>query len=217
MDFEDLRIGYLSLYTGVVGDILDNMGYWNQIFPGEIQAIERGTKIFGEAFTVEGRLALDNSENDIPVRVEMLANIAENSIVVVAAQGTRVTGQWGEISALAARNNGCLGTVVDGGTRDVEQLLKHKLPVFARFCAPTESTGRWSVKRWNVPVRIDDVTVNPGDYILGDYDGVVAIPRNLAGEVLLQAQEKMIKEQDMREALSNGEKIKEVFLKFGHF
>ncbi len=217
VDFQELQSRYSQLYTAVVGDILDQLGYWHQILPGEIQALARGTKIFGEAFTVEGQRALDNSENDNSVRVEMLEQVPGNSIVVMAAQADQGAAHWGEITALAARNNGCLGAVVDGGTRDVEQLLAHSFPTFARFRSPAASTGRWSVKHWQVPVQVGLVTVNPADYILGDLDGIIVIPRNLAARVLGLAEEKVAKEKGMRAALAQGTGIGEVFRKFGHF
>lgn len=217
MDFQQLQGRYLKLYTAVVGDILDGLGQWHQLLPADIQALERRTKIFGEAFTVAGELAKDNSENDNAIRVEMLEQVVPNCIVIMAAKADRSAAHWGEITALAARNNGCLGAVVDGGTRDTEQLLEYGFPTYARFRSPVASTGRWNVTAWQVPVLIEDVMINPGDYILGDLDGVVAIPRDLAETVLVLAEEKVAKEKGMRRALAAGTTITEVFKKFGHF
>lgn len=217
MEFEDLQSRYVKLYTGVVGDVLDMMGYWHQMLPGEIQALTLGTRLFGEAFTVEGRAAADNTENDIPLRVKLLGQITANSVVVLTSQGDRQSAHWGEITSLAARNNGCLGAVVDGGTRDVQQLLAYNFPVFTRFRSSKGSTGRWSVTHWQVPIRIEDVAVNPGDYILGDDDGVMVIPRAIAAEVLYKAEAKVIKEASMREALARGETIHAIHEKYGHF
>ena len=217
MEFTELHARYSVLYTGVVGDVLDTLGYWHQILPGEIQALTLGTKLFGEAFTIEGRAALDDSENDIPLRVKMLGEVPANSVAVLTAQRDRLSAHWGEITALAARNNGCLGAVVDGGTRDVQQILANKVTVFSRFRSPCGSTGRWSVKHWQVPIRIADVTVNPGDYVLGDDDGVVVIPRGIAEQVLARSEEKVAKEAAMRKALAAGEDIRTIHEKFGHF
>lgn len=217
MDFQTLQQRYLQLYTGVIGDILDTMGHWHQMLPEEIQAIAPGTKIFGEAFTIEGQAARDHSENDIPDRVRLLGEITANSIVVLTAGGDRQAAHWGEITGLAARNNGCLGAVVDGGSRDIQQLLDHRFPVFTRFRSPKASTGRWSVSKWQTAIRIEDVSIHPGDYIMGDADGVIVIPRSLAAEVLTLAEEKTAKEKAMREALAAGETIRSVFEKYGHF
>lgn len=217
MKFNELQSRYLNMYTGVIGDVLDTMGYWHQMLPGEIQALATGSKIFGEAFTITGRAALDNSENDIPLRVELLGQVTPNSIVVLTSQGDRTAAHWGEITGLAARNNGCLGAVIDGGTRDVQQLLENQFPIFTRFRSSKASTGRWSVKHWQVPIRIEDVTVNPGDYVLGDADGVIVIPRSIAEEVLVKAEAKVAKEMGMRQALAKGMTIKETYEKYGHF
>ena len=208
---------WLGLQTALVGDVLDYLGYRHQILSWEIQALTIGTKLLGTAFTVLGQNAIDDSENDNAVRVEMLRQIPDGSIAVMSAAGSRNTAHWGEITALAARNNGWFGAIIDGGTRDAAKLLEHGFPVFARFRSPAASTGRWSVKKWQVPIRIEDVNVNPGDYIFGDEDGVVVIPKDMASKVLGLAKEKTEKENGMRSELVKGTTIDVVFRKFGHF
>lgn len=212
-----LQEEWFGLQTALVCDILDTLGYRHQTLPWEIQALVTGTKVFGTAFTIVGQPCVDDSENDNAVRVEMLGQFTPGSIAVMSAVDNRNSAHWGEITALAARNNGCVGAVVDGGTRDVGKLIEHNFPVFARFRSPAASTGRWSVKRWQVPIRVDDVNINPGDYLFGDEDGVIAIPRDMMPQVLKLTKEKFAKESGMRKELADGVKIDAVFKKFGHF
>ncbi|MDR1828655.1 MAG: RraA family protein [Methylobacteriaceae bacterium] len=214
---EGTRSEWLGLQTALVCDVMDAMGYRHQILPWEIQSLVLGTKLFGPAFTVLGRMAVDDSENDNSIRVEMLRQIPEGSVAVMSAADSRDSAHWGEITALAARNNGCIGAVVDGGTRDVAKLLEYGFPVFARFRSPAGSTGRWSVKCWQVPIRVEDVSIRPGDYIFGDEDGVVVVPKEILSETLKLAVEKRDKEAGMRKALAAGVTIDKVFKDFGHF
>ncbi|MDR1536261.1 MAG: RraA family protein, partial [Planctomycetota bacterium] len=186
----DLRAGYLELQTAVVGDVLDEMGWRKQIFPWQIQALVRGTKLFGQAFTVIGETIDDPDEDDNAARVAMISNVTPDSIAVVSSGDNHTAAHWGEITGLAARNAGCLGAVCDGGARDVGQLIRHGFPLFAKFRTPAASTGRWSMRTWQKQITVGDVAVNPGDYILGDDDGVVAIPRALGVEVLEKAETK---------------------------
>ena len=213
----DMRERYLELQTAVVGDVLDELGRRRQIFPHEIQALAPGMRLFGQAFTVIGETIDDETEDDNAVRVEMISSVTPGSVAVMSSGGNFTTAHWGEITALGARNAGCLGVAADGGVRDVRGLLRHGIPVFARFRSPAASTGRWSVRAWQKPIRVGEVEVRPGDYVLGDEDGVVAIPRDLAADVLEKAERKTRAESGMRQALADGAGIAEVFGKFGRF
>jgi regulator of RNase E activity RraA len=217
MNFKELKSRYDKLQTAAVGDVLDGMGFRNQNLPWDIQALSTGMRLFGKAFTITGRPAGSAADNDMPVRVKMLSELTPGTIAVMAADNFRDCAHWGEIMSFAARNNGCLGAVVDGGTRDVRAILDAKFPVFCRFRSPSESTGRWNVSNWQTPIKIENVEINPDDYILGDEDGVIVIPSALVMEALIGAEEKTEKECCMREALFGGGAIEEVFKRFGHF
>jgi 4-hydroxy-4-methyl-2-oxoglutarate aldolase len=107
--------------------------------------------------------------------------------------------------------------VVDGGIRDAAYILKTKFPIFVKFYMPASSISRFELKELQVPIRIGEVGILPGDFILGDGDGVVAIPGALTEEVLRETEEKMRNESGMRQALRRGMPLKEVYKKFGAF
>ena len=119
------------------------------------------------------------------------------------------------------KERGSVGALVDGGIRDVRYLGQHQYPVFARYRTPVQSIGRWKVNAWQVPVEIRGattkfVTVCPGDFILGDDDGVIVIPAKVLVEVLERAEALTATEVQIRAELSSGLTLADALKKFGH-
>jgi regulator of RNase E activity RraA len=90
-------------------------------------------------------------------------------------------------------------------------------PVFARFGCAASSVGRWSIREYNVPIRIGDTLINPGDFVFGDVDGVVIVPKDVTVDVLVAAEDVFSREHGMREDLRRGLSIKEAYAKHGAF
>src|SRR5574341_80403 len=104
----------------------------------------------------------------------------------------------------AARERGCSGAVVDGGLRDTRFILQMAFPVFCRFRCSASSIGRWEIKEWMMPITIGDTLISPDDFVFGDADGVVIIPKALTVEVLLRTEEIVKRENGMRADLAKG-------------
>jgi regulator of RNase E activity RraA len=117
----------------------------------------------------------------------------------------------------AARERGCTGAVVDGGLRDTSFVLKMGFPVFYRFRCSASSIGRWEIREWMVPIKIGETTIQPDDFIFGDVDGVVVIPKDLTEEVLVKTEIVVERENKMRVELSQGVTVSEVYRKHGKF
>jgi regulator of RNase E activity RraA len=119
-----------------------------------------------------------------------------------------------------SRQYGARGVIVDGGIRDGPGLLLiPDWPVFVRRTSPIESARRYCYVDFEVPVFLSGtlstyVRVNPGDWVVGDMDGVVVIPREIAIEVLSQAEEINERESRSRQALRDGVPFDEVFRRF---
>jgi regulator of RNase E activity RraA len=99
---------------------------------------------------------------------------------------------------------------MDGFTRDSGKLIKAGFPVFSRSRCPVESFGRWAIADFQVPILlsgllIDNVTVCPGDFIFGDYDGVLVIPQELTLKVLAECERVMEIEDSAREEFARGD------------
>ena len=115
----------------------------------------------------------------------------------------------------AARERGCTGAVLDGGVRDVDFVNAMKYPVFARFKCAASSIGRWDIKEYQVPVKIGNTVIHPGDFVFGDIDGVVVVPKEMTLEILIAAEGVFERESGMRRELRSGVSVKDAYAKYG--
>ena len=123
----------------------------------------------------------------------------------------------GELSAqtLAARR--VLGYVVDGGSRDTDLVLAQGFPVFCAFLTPLDVVERWVPDRYGEPITIGTVAIRTGDFLLGDRDGVVIIPRDAVEDVVAKTEEVVATESEMRTALIGGMDPIEAYNRYGKF
>lgn len=115
----------------------------------------------------------------------------------------------------AARQRGCDGAVLDGGVRDIDFVNAMNYPVFARFKCSASSVGRWDIREYQVPIKIGDVVIHPGDFVFGDVDGVVIVPQAITLEVLVAAEDVYRREGELREELRRGISVKDAYEKYG--
>lgn len=144
------------------------------------------TKIVGPAMTV---MEEPTDERLPPTHaLQLIDNCDPGSVIVIAIQGFREVATWGGLMTAGAVVNGLEGAVLDGGVRDVEEIERDfGFPVFARSVTPATTVGRFKTVSANEPVVVGGVTVNPGDLIVGDRDGVVVVPADMVDEVLILA------------------------------
>jgi regulator of RNase E activity RraA len=204
-------------YTGALSDILDEMGFTCQVLPHEIQSLQPGQTMAGRALTVVGERAVGRPRDDyfLPF-LSMLGSLAEGDVIVSQPHDDAVA-HFGELSCETAKLRGARGAVIDGGTRDVDYILKLGFPLFCRYQTPLDIVGRWRVVDFNVPVIIGETRVQPGDYIVGDRDGVVVIPQTTAEEVIVKAEEIVQTENLVRKAILEGTHPLQAYEKFGRF
>jgi regulator of RNase E activity RraA len=208
---------YKALYTGPVADAMDEMGLRNQSLPYYITPLKMDMVVAGPAFTGQGFPIDDIKNDDSKTRINMLESIKPGTVSVWQTNGHTESAHWGEIMSNAARERGCTGSVVDGGVRDVNFILKMGFPVFSKFRITASSVGRWQITEWMVPVKIGNTTIQPDDFIFGDVDGVVVVPKEIIVEVLLKTEEVVTREYKMREELAKGVTVSEVYKKYGKF
>lgn len=206
---------YSRLYSGAVSDILDKKGFRSQVLPYYITPFTQVDRACGIAFTGQGYPSAEAKDDDTKERLTMLDSITSHTISVWACGGHLGAAHWGEIMSTAARERGCLGAVVDGGVRDIPYIDEMKFPVFAKFKCAASSVGRWNIRQWQVPVKIGDTVIYPGDFVFCDTDGVVVVPKDLIREVLVDAEGVLTREGGMRRELRQGVPITEAYKKYG--
>jgi regulator of RNase E activity RraA len=173
------------------------------------------TKFAGIALTVK----LKKEENKDPDALKgMLAAIDQGApgsvYVMVVEDGADIAGMGGLMgTTMHARD--FAGAIIDGGVRDVPQLTKIGFPVYSLGIVPSTSVGHYRFAGANVPVVCDGVTVNPGDIVAADADGVVVVPRAKAAEVLAMAQNMDFSEHSMYAWIEKLKSIEEAVKKFG--
>ena len=202
-----------ALYTPVVADVLDRLGYRDQSLRAEIRPLFPGARAAGVARTVRTIPAPDLAPAE-PYKGEMAAvdALRPRDVMIVSECDWSF---WGELLSTAARYRGCRGVVIDGYTRDTRAIVAMGFPVFCRGIHPADSLGRLDVAEYDVPIHCGGVFVNPRDLILADDDGVVVIPRAIAEKALTLAEEKVRGENLVRQALAEGMSVSEAFRRYG--
>ncbi len=214
---DDFAPRFLRLYTGAVADVLDAGGHRNQVLPRRIGPIRLGMKVAGPAFPGRGEPTDDINHDDSAQRLAMLESVTRGSVSVWACGGHEGSAHWGEIMTVTAMERGCVGAVIDGGSRDTGFVLDLDFPVFCRFRSPASSIGRWDIVEWDCEVRIGNTTIRPGDWIFGDVDGVLVVPSGIVADVLAASEDQVAREDLMRAELSEGVPPSEVFERHGSF
>lgn len=205
------------LYPGAVTDVLDDRGFEDQTLAPAIGPLQPGMKTIGVAFPVVGRpnRSVDSEENLRRI-VTMLGDAPEDAVVMYDTNDD-VFSHIGELSVVALKQQGCRGAVVEGGARDVSQMLEYDFPVFTTHETPADAVPRWELIEWGTRAVVGGVEVNPGDIVLGDVDGVVVIPSAIAEDVLTEAAEIMETENAVRDAVRAGTSPIDAYEEFGKF
>lgn len=202
-----------SLYTPVVGDILDSMGYTHQFLPPQIRPLLPEMKIAGKACTVLEHDVFGPQKKPFGLLTEALDQLQENDVYI--ATGARNSALWGELLTAAARTRKAAGAVLDGYTRDTPQVLEQNWPVFGRGRWAQDSSIRTNVIDFRCPIEIGQVTIHDGDLVFADIDGVLIIPQEIAPEVIEKAFGKAAGEKLVRKAIEGGMSATQAFAKFG--
>ena len=192
LEFLSARLRRLS--STVVSDVLDRAGYPQQSLSSAIRPLAPGMKFAGPAVCFSGVTVYGEASGVktlSPFEIDRGAD--EGVAIVIATNGHTMSAVIGGLMSLALRTRGCAGVVVDGGARDVGEIVDLALPVFCRYATPLISAGRWALTTANAPIRVagqasPTVEVVPGDLIIGDGDGVIAIPQSIAAEIVSWAE-----------------------------
>jgi len=204
-----------QLYSAVVSDALDSLGYKEQSPRVPLPPITSSGLLVGRAKTT---LWADMAHADPqPYELELKAvdECRPDDLFIAAAGGSWRSGVWGELLSTAAKNSGCVGAVIDGAVRDVAKMRAMPFPVFARGTCVYDSLNRQRVIDVDVPVQIDRVTIEPGDLVFADEDGVVVVPQEIEQAAIRAAWNKVHAENITRDAIMGGMKATDAYQKYG--
>lgn len=211
----ELLSRYEQLYTGAISDVLREHALLDQGI-GHLIPLRPERAVAGVAFTVKSAPNVQIT-GEMKFRTRMLGEMKADSFVVWDTSNDEKATLWGGVMTATAHGKGVRAALIDGGIRDTHQILEKEFPVFYRYRIPNGSLGRCLITHYQVPVAIRGVVVKPGDIVLGDIDGVVVVPRAIAYQVLVRAEEIRANEKKIFSWVAKGETVEQITSKGGYF
>jgi len=205
-----------TLYVAVISDILDGMGFRNQVLqPGVVPAHPDPSQVLvGRAATVLVGPQYEVVDQPYTNQIAAIDALQPGDVVVSGVGGMTNVAVWGELFSNAAKARGARGFLTDGCHRDTRMVLDLGFPVFSRGPRPVDISGRGTVVSIGRPVEVSGVVVHPGDVVFAEVDGVVIIPQDVAEETMSRAFDKVTKEGGAREDLRRGHLLSEVWSRY---
>lgn len=213
---KELLSRYEELYTGAINDVLREFCLLDQALPGHILPLREYRTVAGIAFTVKSAPNC-KVKGEMEFRTQMLDSMHEDAFVVWDTSQDAKATLWGGVMTATAKKMGLKAACIDGGIRDTHQILEEAFPVFYKYRISNGSLGRCLITHYQIPIRIGDVDIKPGDVILGDVDGVLVVPRAIAVDVLLRAEEIKANEKKIFGWVEEGQSIHQITEKGGYF
>ncbi len=222
-DKELFAIAKKELFTALVGDILDKMGYLHQFLSPLIKPLQKEMIVIGRAMPV---LEADVFGEQVPqtknglmnkpfgLMFEALDSLGADEVYICSGASPRYA-LWGGLMSTRALKLGASGAVVDGYSRDSNEIEKLEFPTFSMGTYAQDQGPRGKVIDYGIPIEFSGIEVNPGDIVYGDRDGVLIIPKKAEKEAFEGAIEKARGEQKVKKALEAGMSTVDAFAKFG--
>jgi regulator of RNase E activity RraA len=203
-----------TLYTAVVSDSLDQLGYRDCAMSERLRPVSSKHCFAGWARTILCRDLHYDVPDPYAKEIEAVDSLLCGEVAVVGTGQSVRNAPWGELLSTAAAARGARGAVVDGLVRDVKKIEALGFGLFAAGIKPVDSRGRGVVVEYNTPIECGGVLVSPGDLIFADYDGVVVVPKSAVLETIRIASEKVVSENHSRADLAKGAYLRDVFAKY---
>ncbi|MEX0776102.1 MAG: RraA family protein [Phycisphaeraceae bacterium] len=222
-DHDLFALAHRELFTAVVGDVMDQLGLRRQFLFPQIQPLRDDMVVLGRAMPV---LEADVFAEKTPgsanallskpfgLMLEALDDLKADEVYICTGSSPTYA-LWGELMSTRAMKLGAAGAVVDGYSRDTQGILNLGFPVFSYGRYAQDQGPRGKVIDYRVPIEINNVRIDPGDIVFGDYDGVLIVPRSAERDVFTKALEKACGEKLVAKAIADGMSAVDAFAKFG--
>jgi regulator of RNase E activity RraA len=221
-DDEDLfRVLKDELFSAVLGDVLDEMGFLHNFLPPSIRPLRQDAVLVGRAMTVQEadcagpNIGNSGKKEEFGLMFAALDNLKPGEVYICTGSSPSYA-LWGELMSTRAKALGAAGAVLDGYHRDSAGILRLGLPVFSTGPYAQDQKMRGRVIDYRCTLEFPNaVRVEPGDLVFGDQDGVLVIPQKAEVEAIRLALEKVRGESKVRIALESGMSTQEAFARFG--
>lgn len=212
-----------ELFTPVVGDIMDKLGFQRQFLPPQVKPLRVDMVTIGRSMTVLEADVMESKagggKNKVlrqafGLMLEALDDLKRNEVYVCSGASPRYA-LWGELMSTRALKLGAVGAVVNGYSRDTQGILALNFPTFSLGRYAQDQAPRGKVIDFRVSLQIGEVRVESGDIVFGDIDGVCIVPRMIEREVFTKALEKARDEKLVKKALERGMSARTAFNRYG--
>jgi 4-hydroxy-4-methyl-2-oxoglutarate aldolase len=227
---EDDRNALISrlarLETAGFSDVLDEMGYPNQVLASDLRPLDPHSRMAGIALCVRGENRVVTQSPAPPERqmspYELERRMKPGLVGVIDAGGNNVGATIGGFIATSLKKSGCQGIVTNGGVRDSREIVDVGLPTFCKFVTPVNASRRWTIVEMDQPIHLpgiagSPVTIRPGDFLLGDADGVIVIPADIAVPAIEAAEQLDAIEKTITEGIRAGDTREQLFARHPRF
>lgn len=214
---EELSNRLEKCYSGAVYDVLRAMGHPTQVLPNTIHPLDNENILAGPVYTVSGEYNNSYDPHETLLNWTGLLSKAPKGCVVMCQPNDDNLAHMGELSAETFKLRGIRGYIVDGGCRDSAFIKNIGFKIFCKYYTPMDVVGRWMAQGYGNPIRIGNVTIQAGDYVLADRDGIVIIPKQIVEEVIIKTEEVLRTESQVRKVIMEGSDPQEAYLKYGKF
>ncbi len=206
-----------NCYTGVVHDVLRKMGYRDFTLPPRLRPLMPERAMAGPAFTILGKVDPTADAHETLLAWTGLLSKCPTGHIWVNQPNDNIIAHMGELSAETLKDKGVRGAVADGMIRDANFLIDMGFQTWHNGFTPRDIVSWWLPAAINVPIRIGEVDIEPGDYMIGDRDGLIRIPKAIVEEVIEASETDINTESAIRTAIKSGVDPQEAYLKFGKF
>jgi len=183
----ELIEGFRSIGTSTLGDILDSIGIQNVI--SGVKPVKQGMVLVGPAVTIKELSGVLGTYTIEDFCISKVIDFAETGDVLVFDNAGKEVSTWGGLASTAAKVKGIEGAVIDGGCRDLDQIVGMNFSVFSRHFTPNSAKTRIKIQELNGTIQCSGIRVSPGDIIVADWTGIIVVPREKAQEVLEKSRE----------------------------
>lgn len=222
-DEQLFSIARKELFTALVGDVLDKMGFQHQFLSPKIKPLRSDMVTIGRAMPVleadvfgekVEQTQLEVMKKPFGIMFEALDSLKPGEVYICSGASPRYA-LWGGLMSTRAIHCGAAGAVLDGYSRDTPEILHLNFPTFSMGSYAQDQGPRGKVLDYRVPIEFNGIKVRPNDIVYGDLDGVIIVPQEAVEEAFSRAIEKARGEKLVKKALEEGMGTVEAFAKFG--